>query len=285
MAVNPLPFLQNMPDPGQAFLQSFQQARAQRDQRIAQQSRQAQYAQWIERLRTDRSPETLSQFMLAFPEQADAITKAFAPMDEANKRTQLGFYTQALSALERGDPDFAKQLTNERLAAARNTPGQEQTVKELEYGLTQIDQNPDALKAMLAFAVQQLDSKAYEALYKREKEQPYVVVPGVGLFLRRDVDAAVAAGDRGGVSNPNVRPKAPQAAIDELRKNPGTAAQFDEVFGPGAAAAALGMGGTPAPAEGAATLTPAQYRATVQAMGQTATDNWMRRNNITVSGQ
>lgn len=211
MAINPLPFIASIPDPGQAFLQSFnaaRQQRAQQDQMLAQQqaqqARQQQYAQWVQRLRTDRSPQAMSEFMLQFPEQADAITKAFAPMDEANKRTQLGFYAQALSALDRGDSDFAKQLTNERLAAARNTPGQEQTVKELEYGLTQIDQNPDALKAMLAFTVQQLDPKAYEALYKREKEQPYVVVPGVGVVLRRHIEAADAAAARGEVSDPSV---------------------------------------------------------------------------------
>lgn len=285
MAVNPLPFLANMPDPGQAFLQAFNQARAQRDQKIAQQSRHAQYAQWVQRLQQDRSPETMSQFMLQFPEMSDTIKKAFEPLDEANRQSRLGYTTQVYSALERGDTETAKSVAQDLLDAAKNTPGQGQFAKELEFGLELMDTNPEQLKVGLANAIFTLDPERYKTLYKREKEQPYVVVPGVGLFLRRDVDAAVAAGERGGVSSPSVRPKVPQAAIDDLRKNPGTAAQFDEVFGPGAAAAALGMGGTPAPAEGAATLTPAQYRATVQAMGQAATDNWMRRNNITVSGQ
>lgn len=285
MAVNPLPFLANMPDPGQAFLQAFNQARAQRDQRIAQESRQQQYAQWIQRLQQDRSPETMSQFMLSFPEQADAIKKAFEPIDEANKQSRLGYSTQVLSALDRGDTDTAKSIANELLTAAKNTPGQEQFAKELEFGLELIDNNPEQLKVGLANAIFTLDPDRYKTLYKRDKEQPYVVVPGVGLFLRRDIDAAIAAGDKGSVNDPNVRPKVPQAAIDELRKNPGTAAQFDEVFGAGSAAAALGMEGTPAPAEGATTLTPEQYRVTVQAMGKAKTDDWMRRNNITVSGQ
>jgi len=289
MAVNPLPFLANMPDPGQAFLQAFNQARAQRDQKIAQETRQQQYAQWVQRLQQDRSPETMSQFMLQFPEMADTIKKAFEPLDEANKQSRLGYTTQVYSALERGDTDTAKSVAQDLLNAAKNTPGQEQFAKELEFGLELMDTNPEQLKVGLANAIFTLDPERYKTLYKREKEQPYVVVPGVGLFLRRDVDAAVAAGERGGVSNPGVRPKVPQAAIDDLRKNPGTAAQFDEVFGPGAAAAALGASGTPAPATGAngmpAKLTPEQYRVTVQALGQAKTDDWMRRNNITVSGQ
>lgn len=285
MAVNPLPFLQNMPDPGQAFLQAFNQARAQRDQKIAQQSRQAQYAQWIERLKVDRSPPTLMEFNLAFPEMADAIKKAFEPLDEASKQARLGYATQALSALERGDAETAKTMANELYTAAKNTPGQEQFAEELKFGIELMDTKPDILKVGLSNGIFNGDQKRYETFYKREKEQPYVVVPGVGLFLRRDIDAAIAAGDKGSVTDPNVRPKVPQAAIDDLRKNPGTAAQFDEVFGPGAAAAALGMEGTPAPAEGATTLTPEQYRVTVQAMGKAKTDDWMRRNNITVSGQ
>ena len=201
MAVNPLPFLANMPDPGQAFLQSFQQARAQRDQQIAQQSRQAQYAQWIERLRTDRSPETLSQFMLQFPEQADAIKKAFEPMDEANKRTQLDFYGQALLALNRGDTNFTKQLVQQRLDAAKNTPGQDQQAKELEYGLTQIDQNPEALKAMLAVTVQRLDPEGYKTLYAQKDDrtafqQDYQFIKET---FGKDAAAEFAQFGRGGV--------------------------------------------------------------------------------------
>lgn len=287
MAINTVVLMENMPDPGQAFAQAFQQAQQQRvlqQQQMQAQSRQEQYQQFVQRLRTDRSPETMSEFMLAFPEQADAITKAFEPLDQAKKQSQIGFYGQALSALDRGDVETAKQVVQSRLEAARNTIGSEQEAKELEYGLSLLDSNPDALRDGLASAVFTLDPDRYKTLYDK-KEKPYVVVPGVGLFLQRDIDAAIAAGDRGGVSEPNVRPKVPQAAIDDLRKNPGTATQFDEVFGPGAAAAALGMSGTPAPADGATSLTPAQYQATVQALGKAKTDDWMRRNNMTVSGR
>ena len=165
MAVNPLPFLANMPDPGQAFLQAFNQARAQRDQQIAQQSRQAQYAQWIQRLQQDRSPETMSQFMLQFPEQADAIKKAFEPIDEANKQSRLGYSTQVLSALDRGDTDTAKSIAQSLYDAAKNTPGQEQFAKELEFGLGLMDTNPEQLKVGLAVAISTLNPEIYKTLY------------------------------------------------------------------------------------------------------------------------
>lgn len=165
MAVGPYDFNTNMPDPGQAFAQAFQQAQQQRKE----QSRKEQYQQFVQRLRTDRSPETMSEFMLAFPEQADAITKAFEPLDAAKKQSQIGFYGQALSALDRGDVETAKQVVQSRLEAARNTIGSEQEAKELEYGLSMLDSNPDALRDGLASAVFTLDPDRYKALYATGK--------------------------------------------------------------------------------------------------------------------
>ena len=46
----------------------------------------------------------------------------------------------------------------------------------------------------------------------------------------------------GGQVIEGARRMVPPAAIDMLRQNPGTAAQFDEIFGPGAAASVLGQG-------------------------------------------
>jgi len=167
MAVGPYDFTVDIPNPGQAFAQSFQMAQQQRQAA----TRQQRYAEWISRLRQDRSPETMSQFMLEFPEQADAIAKAFEPMDAARKETQLGFYGNALSALDRGDTERAKQMVQARLEAARNTPGADQEAKELEYGLSLIDSNPDALRDALATTVYALDADRYKALYQTDKAE------------------------------------------------------------------------------------------------------------------
>lgn len=197
MAINTVALMENMPDPGQAFAQAFQQAQQQRalqQQQLQAQSRQEQYQQFVQRLRTDRSPETMSEFMLAFPEQADAITKAFEPLDQAKKQSQIGFYGQALSALDRGDVETAKQVVQSRLEAAKNTIGAEQEAAELEYGLSLLDSNPDALRDGLASAVFTLDPDRYKALYDKKTQDPFVIVPGVGVVLRRDIDAAIASG-------------------------------------------------------------------------------------------
>lgn len=93
----------------------------------------------------------------------------------------------------------------------------------------------------------------------------------------------------GGSGSPNqaqAQPNIPQAAIEALRNGQGTPAQFDEVFGAGAAASVMGMGGTPAPqlnAQGDPTrLTPQQYQAIVNSMGRQAADAYIARNGIAV---
>jgi hypothetical protein len=96
------------------------------------------------------------------------------------------------------------------------------------------------------------------------------------------------------VPNPYASGAAPQVggpppeAVAELRANPSMIAEFDEVFGPGAAARVLSpvMASTPSPVPGEnglpTALTREQYQAIVAAKGQAATDEWARRNNITV---
>jgi hypothetical protein len=172
MAINPLPFLQAMPDPGQAFMQSFQAARQQRlaqeqamQKQVAQEQRKQQYAQFVQRLKTDRSPETMSEFMLQFPEQADAIKKAYEPINDAIKQTRLNYSTQVYSALERGDTGSAQKIAEGLLAAAKNTPGQEQYAKELQFGLELMQRSPEEAKVALANTIFTLDPERYKTMY------------------------------------------------------------------------------------------------------------------------
>lgn len=89
-------------------------------------------------------------------------------------------------------------------------------------------------------------------LAEREANQPKIITPqaGAGAFARdprtgqmttlvAPNDGSHAFGEPAGGGHP----APPAEAVAHLKSDPATAAQFDEVFGPGAAARALGQGG------------------------------------------
>lgn len=107
---------------------------------------------------------------------------------------------------------------------------------------------------------------------------------------------------RGGAASGGAQGAAPpKGAIDYLRQNPSTSAQFDAKYGAGASAGILQGGGqttspmTPATAapilrdaQARATITPveaAQIRASLGPNGQAAFDQWLKQNNVTIGGQ
>jgi len=78
----------------------------------------------------------------------------------------------------------------------------------------------------------------------RNSADPYVTVPmSNGTFSGPRSDFQARFG--GGVTSP--KPPPPQTAIEELRRDPSAAREFDEMFGPGASAQALGGAGSSAP--------------------------------------
>jgi hypothetical protein len=312
--VGPYDFSLNIPDPGQAFMQSFDAARQRRDQMAQQQDRQAQLQAYMQRMRTDRSPQMMAEFALAFPEMAQAVTKAYEPLDAQVRQARFSQKAQVYKALERGDVEGARQTAEGLLAAARNTPGQEQLAKEIEYGLGQLDSNPDALKIGLAADMAFSDQKAYETLFGGNE----------GTSFQKDLAAA-------GIdpASPEGIAKARQYA--ELKTDPivqmptpsggqfiGKQSTYYQMFGGGAppptvkALPRVGEvrngfmfnGGDPGDKSNwikakpmqetkspdlnsagiPAKLTRKQYDAVVQVKGKAETDAWMLRNNIQIAG-
>lgn len=84
----------------------------------------------------------------------------------------------------------------------------------------------------------------------RAKNDPFITFSGPSFgYAGPQSEFATALGGGGQTSGAGSTAQPPAEAIAELQQNPGTAAQFNEVFGPGAAERILGQGG-PASAPG-----------------------------------
>lgn len=251
------------------------QQQAQQQQMEAQQARQA-----MQMVYDNPTPENISKFYMAYPAYKEQFDAARQPLTDAAKADDLDFSSRTLALLTNGATEEANALMQARVTALKNTPGREEEAARTEAVAQMIAKEPQAGKAMLAMKMAAIDPKLYETMFGKV-EKPYEVVPGVGVVLKRDIERAIAAGEA------SVPVGIPQGAIDDLKRNPGTAGQFDEVFGPGSAARVLGLGRTAAPALDASgkpsVLTRAQYQAIVDVKGKAKTDAYIRANNITVS--
>lgn len=262
-----------------AGMQAAQQAKQQREQQQQAMARAQRMQQDVAAWMADMSPPKTAALIMNYPEIKEQITSSQAVLNEAAKRDRLDFASRALMLSRAGQTDAVKAMAQQRVDAYRRS-GKEREAQEAEAMLKAWELDPRVGEGALALDIATADPKLYETMFGKS-EKPYEVVPGVGVVLKRDIERAIAAGEA------SVPVGIPQGAIDDLKRDPGTAGQFDEVFGPGSAARVLGLGRTAAPALDASgkptTLTRAQYQAVVDVKGKAKTDAWLQANNITVS--
>lgn len=255
-------------NPMNAFAQSFQfvdqlrqrqaaeqQARLQQEQ---QAQRQATLQQSIQNIRTNPSPQAIADFYLQFPEmkqEFDAYRGALAEGDKStltaaaraaiiaqrSGQSSAGVFRQYAEAAKNGNnAALAKQFEDAAMMAEQSPEGADLTTRMFYQGI-----DPEGYKAIFegpydtAFIKEIVaeglkpGTPEFQAALKQKREgDPYVVVPGIGLYRRADVEAA-AEGD-------SLRPAIPEAAINYLRQNPNTRDLFDKEYGNGASNRILG---------------------------------------------
>ena len=152
--------------------------------------------------------------------------------------------TRAIAVLEEratafensGQADMAQQLRDSARAMQVNPEAANSTL-----GLMLAATNPDRFKTLseattttagdstfirelIAEDLQPGTPEFVAALRRKRQGDPWISVPGVGLFDKREVEAAFAAGERRVAA-------IPQEDIDYLLTHPETAQQFDQHFG------------------------------------------------------
>ncbi len=178
-----------------AGLQAGQQQRLQQQQQAQAMARaqrmQADIAAWQD----DMSPERTAGLLMNYPEIKDQIVSSQAILSEAAKRDRLDFSSRALMLSKAGQKDRVIEMAKQRIEAYR-TSGKTKEAAEAEAILKAYEIDPRVGEGALALDVATLDSKLYENLFGKT-DKAYEVVPGVGVVLKRDIDAADKAAANG----------------------------------------------------------------------------------------
>lgn len=254
--VAPYDYSINVPNPLTGFLQGMQLGQAQRQQQEAQQQQQLERQRAIQQAqqmqadlqdyRTAPTPQKLADLHLNYPALKESLNAYTQTLSDADKKTTIEFATQAFGLNRAGKADQVLSLFDTYIKAANESgrPDMARVLTDSKNTFSKID-DPKGREALIGSVLAGTGKDGLD-LYDKiwaDKEKGYVSVPGVGLFLQSDIDRAVAAADAAGQPNINLSPNIPEADVRMLKEGKGTPAQFDAIYGPGAAAKVLGTGG------------------------------------------
>lgn len=263
---------QRFDNPMAAFGQAFQfvdglrqrQAAEQQKQMELEQQRQRQQmlSQSIQNIRTNPSPQAIADFYLQFPEMKASFDSYRGALAEGDKTTLTGAAREAIIAQRAGQSsagvfrkyaeaakssnrmDLAKQFEDAAAMADVSPEGADLTTRMFFQGV-----DPEGyksifegaydtafLKELVAEGLKPGSREFQDALKKKREGDAYIVVPGIGLYNRKDVEAAAEGA--------SLRPAIPDGAVKLLIQNPSLRGDFDKKYGPGAADRILGGAGS-----------------------------------------
>jgi len=178
-------------------------------------------------------------------EQRKMLQDNFDALSKEEQASQLQFGGQVMSALVAQKPDIAINLLTTRAQAERNA-GREDKAKATESTIEMMKLNPANAQHILGISMagvpgfDKVLETATAAMKPPETKDPWVVVPGVGVFPRAQLERVAKQAEAEGASEVPLTSNIPEGAVEDLRAGRVTKATFDRVFGEGKADRILG---------------------------------------------
>ena len=272
--VGPVNYSIDVASPLQSLLQGYDIGLQIRERRIQQQAMQAKAQAMAGLMRPGVTFADYQRVMQQFPEEVKGLTEQFNAMDKIQRDLMFNAGGEAYSLIrekEDGTFDAAPAVAKlEEYATAAENSGDQAGAKKFRDMAAYVKANPAAGKATIGSVLSVWDADrakglieqasgaaAYDTAFLKElraeglvpgtqpwndalkakrEGDPWIVVPGVGLYLKSDIQSAAEGG--------TVKPQIPEGAARMLRRNPQLRKDFDAKYGPGAADRILG-GPTP----------------------------------------
>ncbi|MGL5361357.1 MAG: hypothetical protein ACRDBH_00635 [Bosea sp. (in: a-proteobacteria)] len=260
-------------NPLNAFVQSYQLSRGIQDDMAARQKaeidkqnaqvRQQSLQSALANLRANPTPQAMADFQLQFPEMAEPTKQYFDTLEGGKKATIVGAARDVLIAQRAGGNVLG---VFERYAEAAENSRDPETAKIFRDAAEVAKVNPEGAADTARILLATADKDAYGLLYSQESLSPKIreYRDRVAQFGQRAADAWIATEDT------KLVPVQPGGTVYE--------------FGPGMVIRES-ADQTPPPAASrppSATLTMAQFKANVDAIGPERASRLTTRNGIAI---
>ena len=232
--VQPYDYSLNLQDPTESFLSGLQVAatlkkaqieRQKRDQAVAFQN---DVSAWIQK----PTPTGYDDLVKKYPLELESLMTAKKFVSSADDAIINRLSEKALFAHRSENPNAVNLILDDYIASAQNNPTLLKKLQDMKAGYNDPAYSADMKEGLITSAFLSSGDENARATYDRvfKKTEPYIVA-GDNLYLKSDVDRAVAAAERTGNSDIEVTPLVPNGAIAKLKANPNLAADFDIKYG------------------------------------------------------
>jgi len=177
------------------------------------------------------------------PGERENVQAAWKMLSEAEKQNRLRIGGQVMSAFNANKPEAAIAVLQEQLAGYKGA-GREKDATDTEALINLIKENPQNGKLIFGpslAAIPEFKDVLEASLKANEVKDPWVVVPGVGVFPRAQLERVAKAAEAEGSPDVTLTANIPDGAVAELRAGKVSKAAFDSVFGAGKADKILGV--------------------------------------------